>query len=136
MATKDLHTNPDQRRKYVLVVNDEIAILALITKILEPSGFTVATALDGNSALEMIDHTRPDLIITDDMMPGLHGFELVAAIRELDHISNIPILVLSVNNDVDYLRAGLEAGANRYLVIPCAPSDLTTIVKEMLEEGN
>lgn len=79
----------------ILIVDDERDILVTLQDLLEFEGYEVVCAYNGTSALLKIEETNPDLIITDMMMPGMNGIELIQAIRNDKDYSTIPIILLS-----------------------------------------
>ncbi|MFP2932147.1 PleD family two-component system response regulator [Pyxidicoccus sp. 3LG] len=79
----------------VLLVDDEPSLLDLYTLVLEDMGYVVATAADGEQALQMAPRLRPDLIITDLMMPRMNGLELCLCLREDPRLREIPVIIHS-----------------------------------------
>jgi len=118
--------------KRILVVDDEIGALTLIGIMLERGGFEVLKAKDADSALNVLDRERPDLIILDVMMPGTDGIELCSIIRSRPDVGDLPVLSLSARNDSESVMRGMEAGANDYLPKPILHHDLVSKVKKML----
>ncbi len=103
----------------VLVVDDDPAILRLLTHLLEQGGHRVRTASDGNQSLQMILQDCPDVLITDWMMPGLDGLELCRRIRQLHQRKVLPhytyILLLTAQTGKAFFIEGLEAGADDFV---------------------
>ena len=103
----------------VLVVDDDPAILRLLTHLLEQGGHRVRTALDGNQSLQMILQDCPDVLITDWMMPGLDGLELCRRVRQLHQRKVLPhytyILLLTAQTGKAFFIEGLEAGADDFV---------------------
>lgn len=118
--------------KNVLVVDDEIGALTLIGIMLERGGFNVLKAKDADSALATLDHTIPDLIILDVMMPGMDGIELCQVIRQREDTTETPVLILSARGDADSVMRGMEAGANDFLPKPILHHDLVGKVRSIL----
>lgn len=79
----------------ILVVEDEFALLEVLALLLERDGYTVVTASDGAEALEKVQHKRPDLLITDFVMPRMTGLELCAHLRASKETAGIPVLMMS-----------------------------------------
>ncbi len=77
----------------VLVVDDERYIVDLLTDLLQDEGYEVLRASDGEAALEMLSHHRPDLVVADVMMPRIDGMRLLTIIRE--HYRNLPVILMS-----------------------------------------
>ena len=114
----------------VLVVDDDPDVLASLERGLRLSGFEVATAVDGAEALRSATETRPDAIVLDINMPVLDGVSVVTALRAMDN--DVPVCVLSARSSVDDRVAGLEAGADDYLVKPFVLAELVARVKALL----
>lgn len=114
----------------VLVVDDDPDVLASLERGLRLSGFQVATAVDGAEALRSATETRPDAIVLDINMPVLDGVSVVTALRAMDN--DVPVCVLSARSSVDDRVAGLEAGADDYLVKPFVLAELVARVKALL----
>jgi DNA-binding response OmpR family regulator len=110
----------------ILVVDDEPAILTLISHRLEHDGLRVLTATDGASALEKISGQAPDLLVLDLMLPGLSGLEVLRQIRRR---STIPVILLSARNDEVDRIVGLEMGADDYVTKPFSVRELTARIK-------
>jgi two-component system, OmpR family, response regulator PrrA len=118
----------------VLVVDDDPDVLASLERGLRLSGFEVATAVDGAEALRSATETRPDAIVLDINMPVLDGVSVVTALRAMDN--DVPVCVLSARSSVDDRVAGLEAGADDYLVKPFAFSELVSRVRALIRRGS
>lgn len=114
----------------VLVVDDDSDVLASLERGLRLSGFEVSTAFDGAEALRSATETRPDAIVLDINMPVLDGVSVVTALRAMDN--DVPVCVLSARSSVDDRVAGLEAGADDYLVKPFVLAELVARVKALL----
>ena len=96
----------------IMVVDDEQAILRLLSRTLEPEGYGVVVADNGRSALELLEEHKPDLVILDIMMPGLDGFQVLDLIRQR---SNVPIIMLTARCEVTTLYNALVLGADDYV---------------------
>ena len=114
----------------VLVVDDDPDVLASLERGLRLSGFDVCTAIDGAEALRSATETRPDAIVLDINMPVLDGVSVVTALRAMDN--DVPVCVLSARSSVDDRVAGLEAGADDYMVKPFVLTELVARVKALL----
>lgn len=113
----------------ILVIEDEASIVQVIRLYLEQAGFTVITADDGIAGIELHAREHPDLVILDLMLPLLDGMEVCRRIRSW---ANTPILMLTARQGEDDRIAGLELGADDYLVKPFSPRELVSRVKAIL----
>ncbi|MFE3289692.1 response regulator transcription factor [Rhodococcus sp. NPDC059234] len=114
----------------VLVVDDDQDVLASLRRGLRLSGFTVLTAADGAQALTVVSERSPDAVVLDMNMPVLDGASVVTALRAMGN--DIPICVLSARSSVDDRVAGLEAGADDYLVKPFVLAELVARIRAMM----
>jgi len=79
----------------VLLVDDEVSSAEVLGLILAEEGYLVTTAADGKQALARLDEARPDILVTDFMMPVMNGAELVKAVRAVPGYENVPVLLIS-----------------------------------------
>jgi CheY-like chemotaxis protein len=96
----------------ILIVDDNEINLKLLSKILELSGYEVATARHGRDALKLVNQRRPDLAILDVMMPDMDGYELCSTLRQPPINASFPIVMLTAMNDEVERGLALKAGAN------------------------
>lgn len=123
-------------KKRILVVDDEPYVLRVIQMKLENAGYQVETVGDGISAWEKIQIDKPDMLITDIVMPGLNGYELIRKVRSEPETRELPVLMLTGRGqDVDELK-GYEAGVDKFLTKPFSPKELLSIVGEILGGQN
>jgi pilus assembly protein CpaE len=100
---------------------------------LENQGFIVLTALRGEEALDMLRATRVDLVITEAILSGMDGYELVRQIREQDAWLNLPVIMLTVRNAPEDYILGFEAGVNEYFVKPIDEPKLLGVAKGLIQ---
>lgn len=118
----------------ILVVDDEEALVRLITYNLSKEGFTALAVNDGNEAVPMVLQEKPDLIILDLMLPGKDGMEIC---RELRHEKvTTPIIMLTARDDEIDRVLGLEMGADDYVTKPFSVRELVARVKAVLRRRN
>jgi len=117
----------------VLVVEDDPTILQLLEVNFEMEGFTVLLAADGAIGLDQARAHRPDVIVSDVMMPNLSGLELVAALKADADLAAIPIVLLSAKAQGSDIRNGIGAGADDYVTKPFEPLDLIDRVNKLLD---
>ena len=117
----------------ILVVDDEPAVLAALERALALAGYDVTTAEDGEEGLRALRRTRPELVVLDVLMPGLDG---VSACRQLRRDGDAtPVLMLTARDAVSDRVAGLDAGADDYLVKPFALEELLARVRALLRRS-
>lgn len=120
------------RKKKVLVVDDEINIIELLTINLEKNGFEVISCLTGEEALKLSTSEIPDIIILDLMLPGIDGLSVCKDIRSNKKTSKIPIIMLTAKAQESDKIIGLELGADDYLTKPFSVRELITRIKVVL----
>ena len=113
----------------ILIIEDEANIAQIIKLYLEQANFTTLIASDGAAGLEMHAREHPDLVILDLMLPALDGMEVCRRIRAW---ANTPILMLTARQSEEDRIAGLELGADDYLVKPFSPREVVSRVKAIL----
>ena len=118
--------------KKILIIEDEATITQLIRLYLEQANFQVLTAADGVAGLELHARERPDLVILDLMLPVMDGMEVCRRIRAW---ANTPILMLTARQGEEDRIAGLELGADDYLVKPFSPREVVSRVKAILRRS-
>jgi DNA-binding response OmpR family regulator len=126
-----LSDNPAAIR--ILVVDDEQVLVELLSTGLRYEGFEVEVAEDGLSALAAASRFRPHLVILDWMLPGLDGY---AVCQRLRADSDVAILMLTAKSELDDRVAGLDAGADDYLVKPFKFKELLARVRAVLRRRN
>ncbi|MEM6254221.1 MAG: response regulator [Cyanobacteria bacterium P01_D01_bin.156] len=116
----------------ILVVDDRPANLEVVTDTLTAQGYTVATAISGERALNRLQKYAPKLILLDVQMPGIDGFETCRQIKENPELANIPIIFLSAMTDTDFVIKGFSLGAVDYITKPFREAELLARVKTHL----
>ncbi len=114
---------------FVLVVDDDPKIQALVRAYLTRDGLGVVTASDGALALEEIRRSRPQLVVLDLMLPGLDG---MSVLRQLRQESDVPVLILSARGSTPDRVYGITEGADDYLAKPFSPAELVARIKAIL----
>lgn len=118
---------------HILVVEDEQRLAALLRRVLAAERHVVDIAGDGSSGLHQATSEGYDLIILDRMLPEMDGLEICRAVRSRN--SSVPVLVLTARGAVEDRVAGLDAGADDYLVKPFAMQELLARVRALLRRG-
>jgi PAS domain S-box-containing protein len=116
----------------IVLADDNADMRAYVRELLAPH-YQVELAADGKEALAAAHRERPDLIISDVMMPLLNGFELLAAVRADASLRNVPVVLLSARAGEDSRIEGLDAGADDYLIKPFSARELLARVGAILE---
>ncbi len=119
----------------VLIVDDDPWILRMVSTLLEKRGYAIATASDGEEGLMRADQMKPDLIITDVMMPKLDGWQLVRALRSRSELALVPVIFLTaLGGEEDRIR-GFRLGADDYLPKPFRFEELDLRVANALKKA-
>jgi DNA-binding response OmpR family regulator len=113
----------------ILVVDDEVSIVEIVTLYLTQAGFAVKSAHDGRSALRAMGERMPDLVILDVMLPEIDGLEITRRVRAE---GETPIILLTARREEADRIEGLELGADDYVVKPFSPQELVSRVKAVL----
>jgi len=132
LAPADPATAPAKTPKSVLVVDDNSDLRAYVSRVLRQEGYQVWTARNGNEGLAMTREQRPDIIVTDLMMPVVSGLDMIRMIREEDEIKGVPIILLTAKADEETRMEGVERGADGYLSKPFNDRELLAQVRNLL----
>jgi len=119
-------------RRKILVVEDDPHQVEIISLSLKAAGFAIGTAANGTDALVKTRSISPDLIILDLMLPGLNGFDVCESLRRDPATASIPIIMLTGMCSQFGRFAGLESGANDFLLKPFDPDQLVSKVETLL----
>jgi two-component system response regulator MprA len=114
----------------LLVVDDDPSVREALALVLDLGGFDVVTACDGREAIRTLSVDSPDAVILDVLMPGLDGLEVCRRMRAIGN--HTPVLMLTARTEVSERVAGLEAGADDYLVKPFAREELIARLRALL----
>lgn len=126
---------PDQLR--VLVVDDDPLMHRLVRRALTGFGFTEIDAADnGVEALAAVDRQTPDIIIADYHMPGMHGLELVEAVRSNGALDRTVIIMLSAADDPVVIESARDCGADTFMVKPFERADLKHLIETLYHRFN
>jgi DNA-binding response OmpR family regulator len=113
----------------ILIVDDEPSIREIVSVYLERAGYTVITASDGLTAMEILTEETPALVVLDLMLPEVDGYEIT---RHLRAHGDVPIIMLTARRQETDRILGLEMGADDYVVKPFSPRELVSRVKAVL----
>ena len=123
----------ESRPARILVVDDEESIRDLLRLVLTGEGYSVVTANDGEEAIEYLEAQRFDLVITDLVMPGVNGVEVLRAARRID--PNYPVIVITGYPSVETVTELVRLGAGDYLTKPFNIDVVIVTVAKLLEMG-
>ena len=113
----------------VLVVNDCRETRELVTEVLETRGYEVATAADGYEAVLQFELDKPDLLVTELAMPGMHGYDLCRIVRAS---SSMPIVIVTAQRGVEEKFKALKAGADAFVPKPMDRGKLLVEIEALL----
>jgi two-component system, OmpR family, phosphate regulon response regulator PhoB len=116
----------------ILVVDDEPDIVALVSYHLAKAGYRVITAASGPEALDIARREAPALVVLDWMLPGMSGFDVLAALRDGDETRGVAVLMLTARKEEADRIEGLSLGADDYLTKPFSPQELVLRVGAIL----
>ncbi len=116
-------------RGTVLIVDDDSALAEMLSIVLRQEDYEPAVCPTGSGAFEAFTTVKPDLVLLDLMLPGIDGVQVCRRIRE---VSGVPIVMLTAKSDTVDIVAGLEAGADDYVVKPFKPKELVARVRARL----
>ena len=119
--------------KRVLLADDNADMRAYVGRLLEAEGYEVVTVSDGEAAVEALRSRRPDLVLTDVMMPRLDGFGVLRAVRDDPALADAPVIMLSARAGEEAKVEGLDSGADDYLIKPFAARELLARVRANIQ---
>ena len=128
----DVSPSEDSVKNRILVAEDDPNILRQIAFNLQSSGYTVETALNGMEAFKKLMADRPDLLITDVMMPEMDGYELVTMLRRDEQLADLPVIMLTARTQDWDMMQGYNSGTDLYLTKPFNPAELLNFVRRIL----
>jgi DNA-binding response OmpR family regulator len=108
----------------VLIVEDSELLLRIMSDAFEMGGYQVVVAEDGEIALKLFIEQKPDLVVTDCLIPKMDGFKLVKNIREFEAPYRTPVMMTSaIYRKANYRQVALDAGADMYIIKPAKPEE-------------
>jgi DNA-binding response OmpR family regulator len=120
-------------RPAVLLVDDDLTLLSVLSRRVARAGYDTRTASSGAEALKLLEHSWPALLVVDLMMPGMDGFELCRRIKQL---ADLPIIVLSAVDDAEAKVSALELYAEDYVTKPFDPDELVARIQRVLRRAS
>jgi DNA-binding response OmpR family regulator/DNA-binding CsgD family transcriptional regulator len=121
-------TDP-KKRDVALVVDDSPETLRLLTDALDGAGMTVMVALDGVSAMRIVDQITPDIVLLDAVMPGMDGFETCKRLKRDAGLDGVPIIFMTGLAETEHIVRGLEAGGVDYVTKPIAIEEMLARIR-------
>ncbi len=118
----------------ILIAEDERDIRELIEFALHYNGHEVLTAVDGLSAWDLIVAEQPDLVLLDVRMPRMDGYEVCRRIKRSEKLRHIPVAFLSAKGQEAEVQAGLDAGAEEYILKPFSLEQLDQAIARLLND--
>lgn len=118
----------------VLIVDDEPNIVLSLEFLMQQAGFEVATAADGETALQQVRTQAPDLVLLDISLPGISGFEVLETLRQEPAFKQLPIVMLTAHGREVEKEKGLALGADDYITKPFSTRQLVEKVQALLQE--
>lgn len=122
--------------KKILVIEDEPEMRRNLTTILRMENFQALPAASGRIGIELAKKQQPDLILCDVMMPEIDGYGVIAALRADTETVTIPFIFLTAKGEKPDIRAGMNLGADDYLIKPVAKPDLLAAIRSRLERAD
>lgn len=119
----------------ILIVDDEIDIIELLSYNLKKENFTVVAAMNGKEAIQIASKMKPDIILMDVMMPEMDGIEACRQIKALPQLKHTPLIFLTARGEEFSELAGFEAGADDYIIKPIKPRVLISRLKAILRRN-
>jgi DNA-binding response OmpR family regulator len=118
----------------ILIAEDDVIMMEAIKEQLKKDAYHIMGTSDGREAIQALETFKPDLLITDILMPYTSGLELIGIVRS-EHDNKLPILVLSALDEEATVMEAFSMGANDFLSKPFKPTELTIRVKRLLNNA-
>ncbi|GHF11496.1 DNA-binding response regulator [Kordiimonas sediminis] len=124
-----------QDTSHILIAEDEIGQAEILKYNLEDAGFRVSVANDGETATQMIEDEKPDLLVLDWMMPEMSGIKLMRWLRARDESKGLPVIMLTARGEEDDRLRGFEVGVDDFVVKPYLPSELVARINAVMRRS-
>ena len=122
-------------KKTIMVVDDNPDIITIVKTILEGKGYNVLSASSGAQLLNLLEGTKPDLIILDIMMPEMDGLEVLSRLKALTETASIPVILLTAKVQYEDVLGGYKLGADYYITKPFTSTQLVNGINLLLGEA-
>ena len=116
--------SPERTRQRILVIDDSKDILQVLSRRLDSWGYEALTASTGEEGLQLAEQRLPDLILLDVMMPKMKGRDVCARLKANPTTTRIPVIFLTALGLADHVKAGMDLGAEDYIVKPFEPAEI------------
>src|SRR5262245_50715898 len=130
--TKQEKATQSSGKFLILVVDDSVDNVAVMSLHLQDQGYRVVTATNGEEAITVAEQTRPNLILMDISMPGLDGFAATRRIRENDELRDVPVIAVTAFGTEGFQRAAYDVGVSGYLTKPVDFDRMYQLVARLL----
>ena len=117
----------------VLIVEDEPSIMESLDFILRRAGWSIATATDGQAAIDAVRRSQPRVLVLDVMLPKRSGFEVLKQIRTEPDLSRLPVLILTAKGQAQDRRTAEDLGADAFVTKPYANAEVVGAVRRLME---
>jgi DNA-binding response OmpR family regulator len=121
---------------HIMAVDDDVEVLETLGRVLKHEAFDITLASSGAQALNILETTRPDMLILDIIMPEMDGITVCRRLRRDARFASLPILFLTAKGGTDDIVTGLDAGADDYVVKPFELAELRARVAALLRRGS
>ncbi|MDY7033982.1 MAG: response regulator [Thermodesulfobacteriota bacterium] len=118
--------------KIIMTADDSASIRQMVGFTLKDAGYEVVEAVDGKDALNKLNGTKINMLITDLNMPNMDGIELIKQVRAISAFKFIPIIMLTTESQAEKKQEGKAAGATGWIVKPFNPEQLIAVIKKVL----
>ena len=135
MATVESGAGPepeeeiDGDRPRLLIIEDEPDLRSYLTRLFTKDGYAVVAVGDAESALTLLESNAPDMVITDVMLPGHSGFDLLTSLRHDERLARLPVVVLTARADAESAVEAFAAGADDFVIKPFNSAELLARVR-------
>jgi len=119
----------------IVVADDDLPMRIFVSEYLEICGYSVFSAEDGQSALELVEKYHPHLLVTDILMPRMDGYQLVGLVRQRPEFRLLPVVFLTERNSTEERIRGYKLGCDSYLPKPFEIHELGAIIRNLLERS-
>ena len=123
-------------KKKIMIVDDEIEFVEMITMRFRASGYEVMASHDGEGVIEKIRTEKPDLVLLDIMLPNVDGYIICSAIKKDAEFKKIPVILLTAKDTTSEADKLQEAGADYCMIKPFEPKELLDKIRELIKKSS